>query len=83
MARYLIDVVETHRADSEEEAALLIEEAKNSSKYTLLKYTSVYKERKSKGEVIDAYYKVTLTKRFDDEKDPTNNIEVQYKAGAF
>ena len=55
MAKYLITVTETYRVDTEEEAARLIEESKNNSKYTLAKYSSVHKERKQKGEIIDEY----------------------------
>lgn len=78
MAKYLTIVTETYRVDSEDEASRLIEEAKKSNQYTLAKYSSVYKERKQKGEVIDAWYRLTLTKVFDDEKEPMNNVEVIY-----
>lgn len=78
MAKYLTTVTETYRVDSEDEASRLIEEAKKSNQYTLAKYSSVYKERKQKGEVIDAWYRLTLTKVFDDEKEPMNNVEVIY-----
>ena len=78
MAKYLTIVTETYRVDSEDEASRLIEEAKKSNQYTLAKYSSIYKERKQKGEVIDAWYRLTLTKVFDDEKEPMNNVEVIY-----
>ena len=47
-------------------------------KYTLAKYSSVYKERKQKGEVIDAWHRVSLTKVFDDEKEPISSVSVEY-----
>ena len=75
---YLISTVETYRVDSESEAAKLIEEAKQSHQFTLSKYSSVYKERKQKGEVIDAWHRVSLTKTFDDEKDPISQVEITY-----
>jgi hypothetical protein len=78
MAKNLNIVTKTYRIDSEDEASRLIEEAKKSNQYTLAKYSSVYKERKQKGEVIDAWYRLTLTKVFDDEKEPMNNVEVIY-----
>ena len=78
MAKYLITVTETYRVDTEEEAARLIEEAKDNNTYTLSKYSSVHKERKQKGEIIDEYEKVTLTKVFNDEKEPYSNIMVNY-----
>ena len=46
--------------------------------YSLTKYSCTYKERKQKGEVIDAYYKVILTKAIDDEKEPCNSTIVKY-----
>jgi succinyl-CoA synthetase beta subunit len=76
MAKYLIDTTEVYRCDSESEAKMVIEEAKKTS--TVAKYNCVYKERKQKGEVIDAWYRLTLTKVFDDEKEPMNNVEVIY-----
>lgn len=78
MSKHLISTVETYRVDTEAEAAALIEEAKNSHKYTLAKYSSVYKERKQKGEVIDAWHRVSLTKVFDDEKEPIGCVSVEY-----
>lgn len=78
MSKHLISSTEVYRADSEAEATQLIEEAKKSNQYTLSKYTSTYKERKQKGEVIDAWHKVSLTKVFDDEKEPIGYARVEY-----
>ena len=83
MATYLIKTTEEHRADSEIEAAELIARAKADNRYSLSKYSSVYKERKQKGEVIDNYYLVTLVKVFDDAKEPCGEASVEYKIGAF
>ena len=77
--RYLISTVETYRVNSESDVEALIAEAKNASEYELAKYTREYKEKKSKGEVVDAWYKVTLTKKFTDEKEPDRNVEVSYE----
>ena len=78
MSKHLISTVETYRVDTEAEAAELIEEAKKSHKFTLAKYSSVYKERKQKGEVADAWHRVSLTKIFDDEKDPIGYVSIDY-----
>jgi hypothetical protein len=83
MAKYLLKTTEEHRADTEPEAAALINSAKTDSRYILSKYSSVKKERKSKGEIIDEYYIVTLVKTFDDPKDPVGEASVEYKIGAF
>ena len=83
MAKYLIKTTEEHRADTEAEATTLIEAAKNDSRYVLSKYSSVHKERKQKGEVVDDYFIVTLVKVFDDAKEPCGEASVEYKIGAF
>lgn len=83
MAKYLIKTTEEHRADTEAEAAALINAAKSDGRYILSKYSSVKKERKAKGEIIDEYFIVTLVKVFDDPKDPCGEAVVEYKIGAF
>ena len=83
MAKYLIKTTEEHRADSELEAAELINAAKADGRYLLSKYSSVKKERKQKGEVIDEYYIVTLVKVFDDPREPCGEAVVEYRVGAF
>lgn len=77
--RYLIQTVETYRADTEAEAKGVIEEAKSAGEYGLTKYASEKKEVKAKGEVIDEYYKVTLTKVFTDIKAPEVTATVTYE----
>jgi len=76
---FLISTTETYRADSEAEAQTIIEEAKSDESYELSKYSCSRKEIKLKGEVIDDYYRVTLTKIFTSEKDPDAQITVSYQ----
>lgn len=83
MAKHLISVTEVYRVDSEEEAARVINEAKEDSKYSLSKYSSVHKERKKQGEIVDEWYRLTLTKVFDDEKEPISEVSIDYQIGAF
>lgn len=78
MAKYLVSTCETYRVDTEGEVSRLIEEAKNDNKFLLAKYTSDYKEVKAKGEVIDSFYKITLTKQFTDLKNPDCSVSVDY-----
>lgn len=75
----LISTVETHRFDTEEQAARTIEEAKQDGSYILSKYSTEHKERKLKGEVVEQYYKVVLTKVFNDIKEPVSNVKVIYE----
>ena len=77
--KYLITNTEVYRVETEEEAELLINEAKADTKYVLTKYNCEKKERKQKGEVIVSYFKVSLVKSFTDEKDPITDITVSYE----
>ena len=62
--KHLLNIVETYRADTEEEAQDLIQEAKEDNSFELIKYKCEYKEKKSKNEVIDVAYVVSLTKQY-------------------
>ena len=79
MARYLIETTETYRVETENEAEKLIAEARASGEYILAKYSSTKREKKVKGVVEDEWYKVTLVKKFNDEKDPMDSIVVKYE----
>ena len=37
-----------------------------------------YKERKAQGEVVDYWYRLTLTKAFTDEKEPDRDVQITY-----
>ena len=76
MAKYLTIVTETYRVDSEDEAKVVVEEAKKTS--TVSKYNCIYKSKKVKGEIVDDYYVVTLNKKFDDVGDPCGSMKVVY-----
>ena len=77
--RYLIQTTEVYRADTEAEAQGVISEAKAANEYALAKYSSEAKEVKAKGEVIDTYYKVSLTKVFTSMKEPDIIAHVTYE----
>lgn len=83
--KYLIKTVEQYRVANEQEAKQLIESAKADRSYTLVKYSSEYKCTKSKGEVIEEWYRVVLTKEFCSEKEPDTTASVFYtvEQGAF
>lgn len=83
--KYLIKSVETYRVATEAEAAQVIEEAKKDNRFALVKYESVHKEKKAKGEVIDEWCRVTLHKVFNDEVEPDSYVKVDYEkqAGFF
>lgn len=79
MSKYLTTTTEAYRVDSENEAAELINEAKESNKWILQKYSSVKKEKKKNGEVLDEYYLVSLVKQFNNVKEPTSEVSVSYE----
>lgn len=77
--KYLISTVETYRVDTESEATQLINNSKAANEYTLSKYNCERKDIKEKGEIIGEYYKVSLTKVFNDIKDPVVETNVIYE----
>lgn len=78
MSKYLIKVTEQYRCDTEEEARKLIEDAKKSYQYTLTKSSSEIKTQKQKGEIVDQWRRVVLTKEFTSEKEPLEQMFVHY-----
>lgn len=79
MSKYLITTTEVYRVADEAEVEALIENAKEDSTFNLNKYNCEYKEKKVKGEVEDSWYKVTLVKSFNSEKDPETFVSVSYE----
>lgn len=73
---YLIETTEIYRVESEDDAKELVEEAKRTS--TVAKYSCVYKEKKAKGEVVDSWYRVSITKKWDEEKESCGATKVSY-----
>jgi len=75
---YLCNVVETYRVETEAEADALIEEARNNNLYNLTKSSITHKEIKSKGEVVEEYYLVALTKFVQNHKEPNISMRLIY-----
>lgn len=67
---YLIKVTEQYRCDTEDEARNLIEDAKGSNQYSVVKSSSEIKTVKQKGEIIDEYRRVIIVKEFTMEREP-------------
>jgi hypothetical protein len=79
MSRYLIKVTEQYRCDTEAEAEALINEAKEDGQYTVIKSSSEIKTQKAKGEVVDEWRRVLITKEFTSEKEPAEQVIVSYE----
>lgn len=76
MSKYLVSVQETYRVDSEEEAEILIAEAKSDTRFFLKKYNCEHKENKK----TEAEWEhVVLNKVFCDEKDPEGTVSISYE----
>lgn len=63
MATMKIKDSETYRVDSEEEAMQLIEDMK--SNFTVTKASYVMKTKKSKGEIIDVWFQVSIERSYE------------------
>lgn len=79
MSKFLCSVVESYRVDSVAEADELIAEARTSSIYELKKSNIQKKEVKQKGEIIDEFYLLTLTKDIQSPKEPEVNVDLEYE----
>ena len=53
--RYLVKTTETYRLQDEKEVENFLADLKADSSFELVKYSSVKKEKKQKGEVIDEW----------------------------
>lgn len=63
-----LKTTEVYRCETEKEADIFIANLKEesiSSDYLITKTSIDYKTKKSKGEVIDEYYQVTVTKNYE------------------
>lgn len=79
MSVYLCSTVETYRADYEHEADELINFARESKLYDLKKSNVQKKEIKAKGEIVDEFFLVSLTKNIQDPKNPEVNVKLNYE----
>lgn len=77
--RYLTSVVETYRLPNDEAVKVFLEELKRDPAFTITKYSSTKKERKEKGEVVDEWVRFTVTKVFNEEKEPESIINISYE----
>lgn len=76
---YLVTVVESWRVPTMEDADALEMEARSDGHFEVSKCGKVHKERKVKGEVVDAWVVVTITKVFNNMKEPDTYVRPEYK----
>ena len=80
---YLIRTTETYRVPNEEAVKKLLEELKSNRMFEIVKYSSIKKERKEKGEIVDEWIRLEVVKVFNDEKEPISEVKVRYDKGDF
>ena len=81
--KYLTKVVETYRLPNDAAVEDFLQELKEDPHFTITKYSSTKKEKKSKGEIIDEWIHFEVTKIFNNEQEPDSEIIVEYKKGTF
>lgn len=77
----LISTVETYRLETEDDVNAFKQEQReeaDSVGYTINNFNITLKEQKSKGEVVDSWYIVSIKKVFEDPKDIIRYIEKVY-----
>lgn len=76
---HLIRTIEQHRVPDMEAADSLEMDARSSNLYEVAKCVKTEKVRKAKGEVVDQWVVVDITKVFNDMKEPVSDVRVEYK----
>lgn len=76
---HLIKVTEVWRAADLVEADKMAADFRDDDTFILQRYSTVEKERKEKGEVVDEWIQVTAVKVFNVEKEPDSDVQPSYK----
>ena len=82
MSKYLINTVETFRVDSESEGKQFVEDMSDCGG-EIVKHSIEYKKQKSKGEVVQSWYRVTIKRVSNDEKDPIDSYSLSTESINF
>lgn len=77
--KYLLATTEVYRVETVEEVEALHEELKKDTMFSLLSFGYKTKEIKEKGEVVETYQLITVKKCFNEEKFPTDEININYE----
>jgi hypothetical protein len=75
---YLITVVETWRVPDMKAADELEMTFRQDSTYSVLKCVKTEKNRRAKGEIVDEWVLVQITKVFNDVKEPNSYVKPTY-----
>lgn len=78
MTEYLVNVVNTYRVPTVEDALLLREKLERIPNGELVSFTYTTKYIKAKGEIIEEYQVVKAKIAFNEEKEPEQFIKITY-----
>lgn len=79
MSEYLINVVNTYRVPTVEDALALREQLEEIDGCELVSFTYTTKYLKVKGEVVDEYQVVKAKIAFNEEKEPEQRVKINYE----
>ena len=79
--RYLLNVVNTYRVPTVEDALQLREELQNTPACELVHFQYTTKYIKVKGEIIEEYQVVKAKLAFNEEKEPEQEVIPNYEVG--
>lgn len=79
MNKYLLTSTDTYRVETVEDVEALHEELKNNPRFQLVSFSYKTKYIKEKGEIIGEYQVVSAKKVFNDEKEPSTTININYE----
>lgn len=77
--RYLLNVVNTYRVPTVEDALALRDELQEMQGCELISFQYTTKYTKSKGEIIDEYQVVKAKLQFNEEKEPEQVVAPNYE----
>ncbi len=76
--KYLLSSTDVYRVPTVVDVEKLHEELSKDTNFTLTSFSYKTKYIKIKGNIVEEYQVVSAKKVFNEEKDPTNSINVRY-----
>lgn len=77
--KHLIKTTETYVLSNENDVEKFLDTLKDDPLFELSKYSSTKKVIKEKGEIIDEYIKLDITRVFNQEKEPCKKVEIKFE----
>lgn len=75
---YVTQVVQSIRVPNVSEVEKLHTQLKNDRRFELKKFEYQHKEIKQKGEIVDSYELIKATLAFNNEKEPTSCVTIDF-----